>query len=85
MKTTFHIYFKVFENLASPGANKSIFSKVKNKVLKEYEHIFILPLYCSLYKENRIYIRGEFTRKKCKTAFFVVFPYCRYTSHIYAI
>ena len=31
-------------------------------------------------KENSIYIRGEFTRKKCKTAHFVVlFPYCRCT------
>ena len=34
-------------------------------------------------KENRIYIRAEFTRKKCKTAILLyLFPYCKCTSHI---
>ena len=36
--------------------------------------------------ENRIYIRGEFTRKKCKTA---IWLYCFHSAgvllHIYAI
>ena len=35
--------------------------------------------------ENRIYNRGKFTRKKCKTAILLYCLYCRCTSHIYAI
>ena len=35
-------------------------------------------------KENRIYIRGEFTRKKCKTAILLFcFQTASDTSHIY--
>ena len=37
-------------------------------------------------KENKIYIRVEFTGKKCKTAILLYcFHYCRCTSHICAI
>ena len=42
----------------------------------------------AIFKENRIYFKVEFTRKKCKTAiliFVVLFPYCRRTSHIWAL
>ena len=39
---------------------------------------------CGLDKENRTYIREEFTRKK-NGHFVVLFPYCRCTSHICAI
>ena len=32
-----------------------------------------------VYKENRIYIRGDFTRKKCKTA---ILLYCFHTADV---
>ena len=35
--------------------------------------------YCFIAKENRIYIRGEFTRKKCKT---VILLYCFHTAGV---
>ena len=33
-------------------------------------------------QENRIYIRGEFTRKKCKTA---IFLYCFHTAGVFML
>ena len=53
-------------------------------IYKENKIYSILFVYVSLLlflktKENRIYIRGEFTRKKCKTA---ILLYCFHTASI---
>ena len=41
--------------------------------------LFLLPGKISVIKENRIYIRVEFTRKKCKTA---ILLYCFHTAGV---
>ena len=55
----------------------------KTAVLKVYT--FYVAIYCTRINKNRIYIRGEFTRKKCKT---VILLYCFHTGgvlHIFAL
>jgi len=54
---------------------KTIYSKYLNKFK---QHTIYICMYI-LCKENRIYIRGEFTRKKCKTA---ILLYCFHTAGV---
>ena len=49
----------------------------KPKIIK-YIQFKVIP-WKNLNKENRIYIRGEFTRKKCKTA---ILLYCFHTAGV---
>ena len=62
---------------------KTGFSEVKEYILTWYIHF--LDIECVLNKENRIYIRVELTRKKCKTA---ILLYCFHTAgvlHIFVL
>ena len=54
---------------------KTVYSKYLNKFK---QHTIYICMYI-LCKENRIYIRGEFTRKKCKTA---ILLYCFHTAGV---
>ena len=61
--------------------NRISHSRLWSLILSSSPCIFswILKFYRFLSKENRIYIRGEFTRKKCKTA---ILLYCFHTAGV---